>query len=78
MLKTYICHQIDINLLNEKRFSQKGWVRFRNWITACAMITIAATTGFSFGVILGSFLAIAPIQFGGVLALTLSSARYFR
>lgn len=78
MLKTYIRHQIDINLINEKRFKQRGWVRFINWITACAMIIITATTGFSLGVIFGSFLALAPIQFGGVLAMTLSSARYFR
>jgi MFS superfamily sulfate permease-like transporter len=70
--------QININLLNEKRFKQRGWVKFKKWITACVVITIAATTGFSLGIILGSFFAIAPIQFGGVLALTLSSARYFR
>lgn len=78
MLKNYIRHQIDINLLNEKRCKQRGWAKFKNWITACAVITIASATGFSFGVIAGSFLAVAPIQFGGTLALTLSSARYFR
>lgn len=78
MIEFYIRRQININLLNEKRFKRRGWVRLKKWITACAVITIAATVGFSFGVIAGSFLAIAPVQFGGVLALTLSSARYFR
>lgn len=78
MLEIYIRRQIDINFLNEKRFKRRGWVRFKKWIGAITAITIAATAGLGFGVIAGSFIAVAPVQVGGALALTLSSARYLR
>ena len=78
MFGIYNRHQININFLNEERFKQKRWQTFKKWITASTTIAIATAFAFVFGLIAGSFLAIAPVPVSGVLALTLSSARYFR